>query len=74
MRTTRSSPRIGISGAASYLVGFRHHTSVTRRVCQNGYCVTLPSGWRYRAAGSEGNGVTYYYWNPDNALERSNNM
>ena len=61
---------IGIAGAASYLVAFRHHTSALRRVCQNGYCLTLPSSWRYRDAGSEGNHVSYYYWNPDNALKQ----
>lgn len=61
---------IGVAGAVSYLFAFRHHTGAMKRVCQNGYCVTMPSAWRYRDASYPSDHATYYYWNPDNALEQ----
>ena len=58
------------AGVAAYLIGREGSAETLRRVCHNGYCLKLPTGWRYRDASFPSDHTTYFYWNPDNALEQ----
>jgi hypothetical protein len=64
---------VGIAGTAiaiRFARGSHKSSNALRRVCQNGYCLSLPASWRYRDASYPSDHSTYFYWNPDNALEQ----
>ena len=58
------------AGVAAYVIGREGSAETLRRACQNGYCLSLPADWRYRDASYPSDHATYFYWNPDNALEQ----